>query len=129
MPSSRSQHEEVGFNNTIAEVAGLVRGLDLPGLRMMIDTFHMNIEEKDMLAPLPAIREILAHVHLSETNRDVPRRGSLGHGGVAADVREIGYAGHCSMGVYNTRLPRRVHGPVIRRRSSGEPVKRYEETR
>ena len=49
----------------------MVRGLRLPGLRMMVDTFHMNIEEKDMLAPLAGIGDILAHVHLSETNRDV----------------------------------------------------------
>ena len=39
------QHGEVGFHNTIAEVAELVRDLDLPGVRMMIDTFHMNIED------------------------------------------------------------------------------------
>ena len=83
-------HEEVGFNNTIEAVASLVRRLNLPGLRMMIDTFHMNIEEKDMLAPLPAIRDILAHVHLCETNRDFlgratgTRRGCCGSFGRSA---------------------------------------------
>jgi sugar phosphate isomerase/epimerase len=99
-------HGEVGFHNTIAEVAGLVRTLDLPGLRMMIDTFHMNIEEQEMLTPLAAIQDILAHVHLSETNRDVL---GLGHWPTTAFVDAlagIGYQGYCSVGVYNTRRTR-----------------------
>ena len=48
-------HGEVGFHNTIAEVADLVRSLNLPGRAMMVDTFHMNIEEQDLLAPLAEI--------------------------------------------------------------------------
>ncbi len=98
--------EEVGFNNTIESVARLVRRLDLPGVRMMIDTFHMNIEEKDMFAPLPAIRDILVHVHLCETNRDVLGAGHWDTAGLLRALREIGYSGYCSMGVYHTRLPR-----------------------
>ena len=100
-------HEEVGFNNTIEIVARLVRRLNLPGLRMMIDTFHMNIEEKDMLAPLPAIRDILAHVHLCETNRGFLGAGHWDTDALLRKLGEIGYSGYCSVGVYNTRLPRR----------------------
>ena len=44
-------HSEVGFHNTIAQAACLVRSLNLASVRMMIDTFHINIEEKDVLAP------------------------------------------------------------------------------
>ncbi len=100
------QHGEVGFHNTIAEVADLVRGLDLPGVRMMIDTFHMNIEERDMFAPLPAIRDILAHVHLSETNRDVLGTAHWPTAAFLDQLQQVGYQGYCSIGVYNTRLPR-----------------------
>jgi len=100
-------HEEVGFNNTIESVASLVRRVNLPGLRMMIDTFHMNIEEKDMLAPLPAIRNILVHVHLCETNRDFLGAGHWDTAALLRALGEIGYAGYCSVGVYHTRLPRR----------------------
>ena len=100
------QHGEVGFHNTIAEVAELVRGLGLAGVRMMIDTFHMNIEERDMFAPLPAIRDILAHVHLSETNRDVLGTAHWPTAGFLAELQRIGYAGYCSVGVYNTRQSR-----------------------
>ena len=100
------QHGEVGFHNTIAEVAELVRSLGLPGVRMMIDSFHMNIEERDMFAPLPAIRDILAHVHLSETNRDVLGTAHWPTGRFLDALDRIGYAGYCSVGVYNTRRTR-----------------------
>lgn len=100
-------HGEVGFHNTIAEAAGLVRALDLPGLRLMVDTFHMNIEEQDMLAPLPAIQDILAHVHLSETNRDVLGQGHWPTEAFLDGLARIGYQGQCSVGVYNTLRTRR----------------------
>lgn len=99
-------HLEVGFHNTIASVVEAVRAIASEGVRIMIDTFHMNIEEKDMLAPLAGIMDRLAHVHLSETNRDVL---GAGHWPTAAFLRELhrhGYAGFCSVGVYNSRLSR-----------------------
>jgi sugar phosphate isomerase/epimerase len=100
-------HGEVGFHNTIAEASALVRRLNLPGVRLMIDTFHMNIEERDMLGPLAGVADILAHVHLSETNRDVL---GAGHWPTKEFLRELdllGYAGFCSIGVYNTTVSRR----------------------
>jgi sugar phosphate isomerase/epimerase len=100
------QHGEVGFHNTIAAVGGLVRGLGLPGVKMMVDTFHMNIEEKDMLAPLAGVADILAHVHLSETNRGPLGEGHWPTAAFLAELTRIGYRGHCSVGVYNTPLPR-----------------------
>lgn len=100
-------HEEVGFHNTIAAGAALVRGLALPSVRLMVDTFHMNIEERDMLAPLAGIGDILAHVHLSETNRDVLGDGHWDTRDFLAELRRIDYGGFCSVGVYNTLRTRR----------------------
>lgn len=101
-------HEEVGFHNTIAEVAELVRSLGLPGVRMMIDTFHMNIEEKDLCGCFCPDRDLLAHVHLSETNRDVLGTGHWPTAAFCEALATIGYQGYLSVGVYRTRLPRRT---------------------
>jgi D-psicose/D-tagatose/L-ribulose 3-epimerase len=67
----------------------------------------MNIEEREMLACFPSIREMLAHVHLSETNRDVLGTGHWDTGVFLRALQAIGYEGYCSIGVYNTRLTRR----------------------
>ena len=100
-------HGEIGFHNTIASAAALVRGLNIPSVRLMVDTFHMNIEEQDMLAPLAGIKDILAHVHLSETNRDILGAGHWDTQGFLNELRRIGYCGFCSIGVYNTCRSRR----------------------
>ena len=100
-------HGEIGFHNTIAEASAVVREINLPGVRLMVDTFHMNIEEREMLSPLAGVRDILTHVHLSETNRDVLGTGHWDTQGFLGELRHLQYGGYCSVGVYNTRLPRK----------------------
>jgi len=100
-------HLEVSFRNTIHSVAQVVHRIAEPGLKLMIDTFHMNIEERDEIAPLESEADILAHVHLSETNRDVLGAGRWPTAAFLRELERIGYAGVVSVGVYNTRLSRR----------------------
>ncbi len=100
-------HEEIGWHNTIAAAAASVRHLAEPGLQLMVDTFHMNIEERDMLAPLAGVADLLVHVHLSETNRDVLGEGHWPTLEFLRELERIGYKGFCSIGVYNTRRSRR----------------------
>jgi sugar phosphate isomerase/epimerase len=100
-------HIETAYYNTIDEVAAFVRAVGLPGLKMMIDTFHMNIEEKSMVDDLSKIKDICKHVHLSETNRDIL---GLGHWETLSFLQALdktGYTGYCSVGVYHTtRTPK-----------------------
>jgi len=97
---------EVGFHNTIAEAAQLVRRLNLAGLRLMVDTYHMSIEEEDMVAPLAEVSDLLAHVHLSETHRDVLGTGRCDTAALLRELGRLAYSGYCSIGVYGSRLPR-----------------------
>ncbi len=99
-------HLETAYHHTIAEAAGLARGIGLPSARLMIDTFHMNIEERSLTAPIAGVAGLLAHVHLSETNRDVLGAGRWDTGGFLAALRRADYGGYCSVGVYNTQRSR-----------------------
>jgi len=100
-------HLETAYYNTIASVASVVREIREPGIRMMIDTFHMNIEERDMLASVSGVADILAHVHLSETNRDILGAGHWPTQAFLGELTRIEYKGTVSVGVYNTTMPRR----------------------
>ena len=100
-------HGEISFHNTIETASAMVRGMAQPGVQLMVDSFHMNIEEKDMLSPLDGVGDILAHVHLSETNRDVLGSGHWDTRRFLTRLRAIGYSGFCSIGVYNTRHTRK----------------------
>lgn len=99
-------HLEVGFHNTIAEVKQLATELNIPSVKIMVDTFHMNIEESDMLAPLAEIQNLLVHVHLSETNRDAIGTGHWPTVNFLAQLAKLKYDGYCSVGVYHTQQAR-----------------------
>lgn len=99
-------HLETAYYNRISDVAEIVRDINLSSLRIMIDTFHMNIEEKDMAAWVEQTRGILGHVHLSETNRDVMGTGHWDTKAFLDNLDKVGYQGYCSVGVYCTKLSR-----------------------
>lgn len=66
------------------------------GTALMADFFHMNVEETDISAALQTHLPLLAHVHLSDSNR---RLAGLGHMDFAAGLRvlrEGGYRGYLS---------------------------------
>ena len=75
---------EMYLTNTAADLAALVREVGHPSVRMMYDTFHAHIEEKDPRAALEACKDVLVHVHLSESDRSTPGTGQVAWRG---DVR------------------------------------------
>ena len=81
--------------NTVAQAAELVR--DLPGVRILADTYHMNIEEDDPCAALRAAGDLLGAVHLSDSNRHQPGTGHVPFEAIIATLREIGFDGVLSV--------------------------------
>ena len=66
---------EMYLTNTAADLAALVRDVDHPRVRMMYDTFHAHIEEKDPRAALRDCADVLVHVHASENAARLRVRG------------------------------------------------------
>ncbi len=64
---------------------------------VMADSFHMNIEEVDMIAALEAVAPWLRHVHLADNNRMVPGMGHLDLAPFVATLHRIGYRGSLTM--------------------------------
>lgn len=100
-------HLEVAYHNTIADVQAVVRQLATPGLRMMIDTFHMNIEEQAPVIALAPIADLLVHVHLSETNRRELGSGHFDFAGFGRSLDDIDYEGYVSVGIYRSSQSQR----------------------
>jgi len=84
---------ETYFINIAADVVRLVREVDHPAVRVMLDTFHMNIEEKDLPAAIRTAGGSLHHVHCSENDRGTPGTGHTDWPGVFAALRDVGYDG------------------------------------
>ena len=83
--------------NTCAEGVKFVDEVGLPNVRVMLDTFHMNIEEDDMAAAIRLAGSRLGHFHTGECNRRVPGKGRMPWREIGQALREIGYDGTCCM--------------------------------
>ena len=82
---------------TIARAAEVCQHYNSPALRLMADTFHMNIMEPEPLASLRAAGAYLGHMHLSDSNRQLPGLGHLPFAEVFATLAGSGYAGDLAL--------------------------------
>ena len=106
-------HLQAGFHPTLADVMGLADRLGSPRLRPMLDSFHMNIEEKSVLEPIHRVGRGLAHFHLCESNGSFLGTGHLDISAILAALDQIGFAGYVSVKAY--RHPWSVGAPATMR--------------
>ena len=83
--------------NTCAEGLDFIRRVDSPSCKVMLDTFHMNIEEDNMAAAIRLAGKDLCHLHLGEQNRQVPGKGSMSWQEIGQALRDINYQGAAVM--------------------------------
>lgn len=77
--------------NTVAEAIKFVRDVDSPAVKLHVDTYHANIEEKSIGGALKECGELLYHVHACENDRGTPGSGHIEWGEVAEALKSIGY--------------------------------------
>ncbi len=80
--------------NRLEQAVRLWRETGLPNGGVMADTYHMNIEERSLPQAIRETRELLNHVHLSDSNRAAPGQGHIDFGSVLQALAEIGYRGY-----------------------------------
>ena len=85
-----NRYETNLYNDTVS-VRRIIDKIDRPNVKILYDTFHMNIEEPDMIRAILASRHYISHVHFADSNRWAPGCGHLDFGAVIAALREIGY--------------------------------------
>ncbi len=87
---------ESNFVNTVADAMALIDDVDAPNLGIVLDTFHMNIEERSIHESVSRAGARLQHIQLSDSNRRAPGMGHLDFGPVVDALRAIRYSGHVS---------------------------------
>jgi D-psicose/D-tagatose/L-ribulose 3-epimerase len=107
---------EMYLVNCAADAASLVREVDHPNCRMMYDTFHAHIEEKDPQAALRDCADVLVHFHASENDRGTPGEGQVAWDATFAGLREIGYDGWVVIEAFGDSLPELTGATKIWRR-------------
>jgi len=84
---------ETSFINIASQVIEVVDRVDSPGCKIMLDTFHMNIEEKSLGAAIRAAGSRLVHFHACENDRGAPGSGNVNWQDVAQALRDIHFDG------------------------------------
>jgi D-psicose/D-tagatose/L-ribulose 3-epimerase len=84
---------ETYFLNTAADAVRLCDEIGHPKVGILFDTFHANIEEKDIAQAYRLVAPHLKHVHTCENDRGIPGTGHVEWAGVFQALRDIGYDG------------------------------------
>jgi D-psicose/D-tagatose/L-ribulose 3-epimerase len=79
--------------NTAAEGISFAERVGSPNCKLLLDTFHMNIEEDSLRDSLIEAGTWLGHFHLGEPNRRPPGRGRMPWPEIFGALREINYQG------------------------------------
>ncbi|MBX9789168.1 MAG: sugar phosphate isomerase/epimerase [Pirellulales bacterium] len=91
--------------NSASDTARFVRDVNHPSCRMMYDTFHANIEEKNVPAAIRTSAPLLAHVHISENDRSTPGKGLVDWPATFATLKEVKYDGWLTVEAFGLALP------------------------
>lgn len=102
--------------NTAAEGARFCADVAHPRCQMMYDTFHSHIEEKNTPAAIRALKNCLAHVHISENDRSTPGQGNVRWAENFDTLHEIGYDGTMVIEAFGLALEKIVPATKIWRR-------------
>jgi D-psicose/D-tagatose/L-ribulose 3-epimerase len=96
---------EIYLLNCSADAARMVRDVGHPNFRMMYDTFHANIEEKNIGEALDACKDVMVHVHISENDRSTPGKGGVNWSDSWKHLKRIGYDGPLVIEAFGQGLP------------------------
>ncbi|MEA4934221.1 MAG: sugar phosphate isomerase/epimerase family protein [Lawsonibacter sp.] len=84
---------QTNFINTLAEAVEIIRDVDRENFRLMMDIFHLNLEEKDLFAAIDAYSPYNIHVHLADNNRRYPGHCGLDFEKIFKAFQKNGYDG------------------------------------
>ena len=84
--------------NECYECVDYVKAVDKPNVKVMLDTFHMNIEEDSIPDAIRLAGDLLGHFHVGEANRRPPRPGTrMDWAAIGQALKEIHYQGDVVM--------------------------------
>jgi len=84
---------ETSLINTVEQALEAIDGLPAEACGLLVDTYHANIEEKDVGDAYRLAGDRLAHVHASANDRGAPGSDHIDWPGVRAALGDIGYDG------------------------------------
>ena len=83
--------------NTCAQARRLMDMIGRDNVRIHLDTYHMNIEEKSFYEATKLAGRDLIHYHLCENDRGIPGTGLVDWDGIFRALGELNYTGYAAL--------------------------------
>lgn len=96
---------EIYFLTTAQQAQRFVKAVDHPYLKMMYDSFHAHIEEKDQARTIQSCIGDVIHVHVSENDRGTPGTGQVDWDGYFGAFKKANYDGFMTIEAFGRSLP------------------------
>lgn len=112
---------ETHLLNTARQAAEIIERVGAGNVFIHLDTYHMNIEEAGMAKGFADAGEHLGYVHLSESNRGVPGRGTMDWHGTFEGLKSVGYDGAMTLESFVCLAPETASGLAIWRPVADRP--------
>ncbi|WP_418153204.1 sugar phosphate isomerase/epimerase family protein [Actinoalloteichus caeruleus] len=84
---------ETSVVNTVDQALTALRGLPEEAVGLMVDTYHLNIEERSLAGAVHAAGHRIAHVQVCANDRGTPGADHLDWAGFLGALRDVGYRG------------------------------------
>lgn len=107
---------ECYFLTSAADAARFCREVNHTHLKTMYDTFHANIEEKNLAAAMQAAFDQVVHVHISENDRSTPGEGHVDWETTFQMLKQLRYDGWLTVEAFGLSLPALAAATKIWRR-------------
>ena len=85
---------QTNFINTLADAVDMIKAVDRPNFKLMMDIFHLNLEEPDVYEAIRRYSPYNMHVHLADNNRRYPGHCGLDFKKILRTFKEAGYDGN-----------------------------------
>jgi D-psicose/D-tagatose/L-ribulose 3-epimerase len=107
---------ETDFINTCDQGLKMIKDVGSPALKLHLDTFHMNIEEKHQATAIRKAGKHLRHIHACGSDRGTPGNDHIDWPSIAAALKAIGYQGDVVIESFTTDVKVIARAAAIWRR-------------
>jgi len=87
---------ENNYLNTAQETAAFIRENSLPNTKILLDTFHMNIEDADMSKAIHDCGDLVGYIHIADSNRHYAGAGHINLKEIINSLKTVKYQGFIS---------------------------------
>jgi D-psicose/D-tagatose/L-ribulose 3-epimerase len=79
--------------NLVSDALKMIDAIDEPNVGLLLDSYHMNIEEKDLYKSIVSAKGRIMHFHVNENDRGIPGTGHIPWDDVFKALKDVNYTG------------------------------------